>query len=82
MPHTDDAILAESEAAEFLRRSVSWLKRSDVPVAILPGRGEGKRAGGRLYLRSELLAYVRKHLTHSVAQPVAEPRAARVRRSA
>jgi hypothetical protein len=83
-----DEILNEEEAAQFMRRSVSWLRRSNVPVAILPGRGEGKRAGARLYLRSELLAYVRRYLTHSVTDDVVEPRPpgtaspSRVRRSA
>lgn len=77
-----DVILSEEEAAQFMRRSVSWLKRSNVPVAILPGRGEGKRASGRLYLRSELIAYVRRYLTHSVAEQDAETRLRAARRSA
>jgi hypothetical protein len=56
-----------------MKRSVSWLKRSNVPVAILPGRGEGKREHTRLYLKSQLIAYVRRHLTHRVDDD-AEPR--------
>ena len=70
----DDEILTPAQAARLLGRSLSWLQRSNAPVAILPGRGEGKRAGKRLYLRSELIAWVRQYLTHTATAPVADPR--------
>lgn len=72
-PVPDDEVMSQAEAAKFLKRSLTWLKRSNVPVAILPGRTGSDVRGHRVYLKSELLAYVRAHLTHSVRDTV-EPR--------
>jgi predicted DNA-binding transcriptional regulator AlpA len=57
-PDRIDEILDLAEAADFLRMSSSWIERSDVPRVKL---GRSVR-----YLRSELLAYARAHLSHSV----------------
>lgn len=56
-----DEVLEVKEAAAFIRMSEEWLERSDVPRAKL-----GRRV---LFLRSELLAYVKARLTHSVLDP-------------
>ncbi len=52
-----DEVYDVKEAAAFLRMSEDWLERSDVPRARM-----GRRI---LFLKSELLAYVAAHLTHS-----------------
>ncbi len=59
----DEVILDLEEAAAFMKMSASWLERSDVPRA---------RFGGAVrYLKSELVAYARAHLTHSVKREAA-----------
>jgi hypothetical protein len=74
----DDEIHDHAEAARFLRRSEKWLRNSNVPRCELPGRGEGKRVRDPVYLKSELVAYARRYLTHSVAEEaVPQPRSRR-----
>jgi hypothetical protein len=68
---SDDEILSEKEAAAVMRCSLATFRRLNVPVAPIAARGTGKRTRLKLYLRSELFAYVRKHLTHSLLEPVA-----------
>lgn len=53
-----DEVFDLKEAAGFVKMSPDWLERSDVPRARM-----GRRI---LFMRSELLAYVAAHLTHSV----------------
>lgn len=55
--HLDDQVFELKEAAAFIRMSPDWLERSDVPRSRM-----GRRI---LFLKSELLAYVAAHLTHS-----------------
>lgn len=57
MTPTSD-VLTTDEAAAYLRVSTSWLWRSDVPRVRL-----GRRV---LWLRSQLLAYAERHLTHRI----------------
>jgi hypothetical protein len=54
----DEQVLGLHEAAVILRMSSSWLEKSDVPRVKM---GRSVR-----YLKSELLAYAKAHLTHSV----------------
>jgi len=68
---SDDQILNERESAEMMRCSVATLRRLNIPVARITGRGTGRNAHVKLYLRSELFAYVRRHLTLSLLEPVA-----------
>lgn len=56
--HPDDEVLAAREAAALLKMSPSWLEKSDVPRIKM---GKAVR-----YLKSELIAYARAHLSHSV----------------
>lgn len=53
-----DDIMTVDEAARYLRVSVSWLWKSDVPRVRF-----GRRV---LWLRSQLLAYAECHLSHRI----------------
>jgi hypothetical protein len=55
-----DAVLSPEEAAAVMDVSLSWLRRSDVPVA-------RKDVGGVKYLKSECLKYVATRLSHRIA---------------
>lgn len=61
LPPIDDEVFEYDEAALFMKVSRSWLERSDVPRSKLGGRV--------LFLRSQLLAYVARRLTHRVDIP-------------
>ncbi len=54
----DDEVFDREEAAHFLKMSEAWLEKSDVPRVKM---GRSVR-----YLKSELLAYAKAHLSHSV----------------
>jgi hypothetical protein len=57
-PDLADEVFGLEEAAKFIRMSPEWLERSDIPRARL-----GRRI---VFLKSQLLAYVTKHLTHRI----------------
>jgi hypothetical protein len=57
------------EAAIFMRRSVSWMERSNVPRSYPPGRVEGSKTKP-LFLKSQLIAHLENHLTHRADQPL------------
>lgn len=61
----DDQVLDVEGACAFLKVSESWLRRSDVPRAKLGGRV--------VFLRSQLLAYVARRLSHRVDLPQEDP---------
>jgi hypothetical protein len=69
-------ILNTEEAAFFLRRSVSWLLKSDVPRSFPPGRGKGVQRDP-IFLKSQLILYAEKHLDRRLDEI---PRARRVSR--
>lgn len=59
----EEELLTLEQAADFLKMSTSWIERSDVPRVKM---GRAVR-----YLKSELLAYAKAHLTHSVKRGAA-----------
>lgn len=61
--HGEDEVLDAKEASDVLKMSESWLEKSDVPRVKM---GRAVR-----YLRSELIAYARAHLSHSVKRDAA-----------
>jgi hypothetical protein len=61
LPPIDDEVLDFDGAVEFMKVSRSWLERSDVPRSKLGGRV--------VFLRSQLLAYVARRLSHRVDLP-------------
>lgn len=70
-------VLSTDEAAFFLRRSVSWLLKSDVPRSYPPGRGKGIQRDP-IFLKSQLILYAEKHLSHRLDEI---PRARRMRKA-
>jgi hypothetical protein len=61
-PH-QKRLLKPKEAAGFFGMSERWLRDSSVPKVLLPGIGQ--RCSVR-YDLDELVAYARRHLTHSI----------------
>ena len=56
-------VLSVQEAALFLRRTVSWVEKSDVPRSRPTGQGKSEK-GNAVFLKSQLIAYLENHLNY------------------
>lgn len=74
----DDMLLKQKEAAAVLRVSVSYLRASDCPKVLLPGRGARPLVR---YRRRELLAWA-EHWTARRTTPEPDPVSRPVARNA
>jgi hypothetical protein len=62
-----DRLWTEKQAAAYLGMSERWMRDSDVPKVLLPGKGTARAAAVR-YESDEVKAYARAKLTHTITR--------------